>query len=277
MNNTLMALCLGAASLAAQPAAAAADARQALPAIGQQQLAALHWQPLTPTVNESIVLDAASPRLDTGLGEGPVAAFTLPADRGTLDITLHSLVNEHHQVFAPNVLILDERLQPAAFYPSETFPFAAGRLLQADRLEGRLTLAPMPGQQRIYMLVFTRDEDLARVTLMPHPAKVHARALGNQPPAIADVVVAHRPSGTLGLRLVAEQRQGGTPIGVSPSVVAERAAVAPLAETDAYFNQAIRSAVAGGDIDQALTLLAEAERLGVTTARATFIEAAKPR
>ncbi|PSJ47541.1 maltose operon protein MalM [Zobellella endophytica] len=276
MNNTLMALCLGSALLAAQPVAAA-EVPPALPAIGQQQLAALHWQPLAPTAHERIVLDAASPRLDTGLGEGPVAAFALPADRGTLDITLHSLVSERHQVFAPNVLILDERLQPAAFYPSEAFPFASGRLLQADRLEGHITLTPMPGQQRVYMLVFTRAEDLARVTLMPHPAKVHARALGNQPPAIADVPVVHRPAGTLGLRLVAEQRQGVTPLGVSPSVAAERAAVAPLAETESYFLRAIRTAVAAGDIDQALSLLAEAERLGVTRARAGFVEAVQAR
>jgi hypothetical protein len=49
----------------------------------------------------------------------------------------------------------------------------------------------------------------------------------------------------------------------------------PVSET--MFNDAIRRAVASGDIDRALRLLEEAERLGSTTARQTFIEALESR
>jgi len=54
------------------------------------------------------------------------------------------------------------------------------------------------------------------------------------------------------------------------------ASVAPPAPTsEALFNDAIRRAVESGDVDRALRLLEEAERLGSRSARPTFIEAVK--
>jgi hypothetical protein len=47
----------------------------------------------------------------------------------------------------------------------------------------------------------------------------------------------------------------------------------PAPTSEAMFNDAIRRAVEAGDIDRALRLLEEAERLGSLTARPTFIEA----
>jgi hypothetical protein len=47
----------------------------------------------------------------------------------------------------------------------------------------------------------------------------------------------------------------------------------PTPASEAMFNDAILRAVEGGDIDRALRLLEEAERLGSRTARSTFIEA----
>lgn len=52
----------------------------------------------------------------------------------------------------------------------------------------------------------------------------------------------------------------------------------PAAPTsEALFNDAIRRAVEAGDIDRALKLLEEAERLGSQSARPTFIEAIQSR
>lgn len=52
----------------------------------------------------------------------------------------------------------------------------------------------------------------------------------------------------------------------------------PAAPTsEALFNDAIRRAVESGDIDRALKLLEEAERLGSPSARPTFIEAIQSR
>lgn len=56
-----------------------------------------------------------------------------------------------------------------------------------------------------------------------------------------------------------------------PPPPAPAAAPGPTSET--MFNDAIRRAVETGDIDRALRLLEEAERLGSRSARPTFIEA----
>lgn len=48
-----------------------------------------------------------------------------------------------------------------------------------------------------------------------------------------------------------------------------------LGETENYFNQAIKDAVKAGDVDKALKLLNEAEHLGSTSARKTFIGSVK--
>jgi maltose operon protein len=48
-----------------------------------------------------------------------------------------------------------------------------------------------------------------------------------------------------------------------------------LNDTESYFNQAIKDAVAKGDVDKALKLLDEAERLGSKSARSTFISSVK--
>lgn len=50
-------------------------------------------------------------------------------------------------------------------------------------------------------------------------------------------------------------------------------ATAPAPTSETMFNDAIRRAVESGDIDRALRLLEEAERLGSRSARPTFIEA----
>ena len=68
----------------------------------------------------------------------------------------------------------------------------------------------------------------------------------------------------------------------APAAVATAPTSAPAAksepmlnDTESYFNQAIKQAAAKGDIDKALKLLNEAERLGSTSARKTFISSVK--
>ncbi len=70
---------------------------------------------------------------------------------------------------------------------------------------------------------------------------------------------------------------GPVTVGNTAAPVAAPAPVAPkksepmLNDTESYFNKAIKDAVAKGDVDKALKLLDEAERLGSTSARSTFI------
>jgi len=64
-------------------------------------------------------------------------------------------------------------------------------------------------------------------------------------------------------------------VELPPPPVAPAEPAGPTSE--AMFNDAIRRAIAAGEVDRALRLLEEAERLGSRSARPTFIEAIQSR
>ncbi|MGP6444123.1 maltose operon protein MalM [Rahnella aceris] len=297
MKKNLLSLCLSLSLLAAAPAvvnAAQNDANTA-PAISSQTLRNLSWTPLVPPVTQDVTLGTSSVEINQGEIQGAVGAFALPADRGSLEITLTSIATGK-TVYAPNVLVLDEQMRPAAFYPSSYFPYQKPGIVSSDRLEGTLKLTPALGQKQIYLLVYTTRQDLAETTQMVNPAKAFAAGVGNAVPDIPDPIARHTPTGTLSLKVTAEQKTGNVMIGqifpssapasAAPVVVGSTQAPAPaaapakpsepmLSDSETYFNDAIKKAVKAGDVDKALKLLDEAERLGSKTARKTFIESVK--
>ncbi len=301
MKIKLLSLCLMAALSAILPAASQAESLitpqdvSVAPVIPMSTLRQLTWQPLMPPVNQDLVLNSASPRILQGDITGPVAAVSLPANRGSLEITLSSLANGL-SVYAPNVLVLDEKMRPAAFYPSGYFPYEKPGIMSLDRLEGKMKLTPALGQQQIYLLIYTTRQDLLATTTMANPAKTFAEGVGNAVPAIPDPIAHHSQDGTIRLKVVAEQKSGNITIGqvlfpqdTTPVIVGNSAPAATAArpvesaapaapmlnETESYFNRAIKQAVNDGNIDKALKLLNEAERLGSTSARQTFISSVK--
>ncbi|MBV6818379.1 maltose operon protein MalM [Rahnella sp. PD12R] len=298
MKKNLLSLCLSLSLMAAAPAvghAAQNDANTA-PAISSQTLRNLSWTPLVPPVTQDVTLGTSSVQINQGEIQGAVGAFALPADRGSLEITLTSIATGK-TLYAPNVLVLDEQMRPAAFYPSSYFPYQKPGIVSSDRLEGTLKLTPALGQKQIYLLVYTTRQDLAGTTQMTNPAKAFAAGVGNAVPDIPDPIARHTPTGTLSLKVSAEQKTGNVMIGqifpssapaaATPVVVGNtQPAAAPattpakpaepmLSDSESYFNDAIKKAVKAGDVDKALKLLDEAERLGSKTARKTFIESVK--
>ncbi|MFG1173067.1 maltose operon protein MalM [Erwiniaceae bacterium CAU 1747] len=302
MKKNLLSLCLiaGLSSASLLPATAATFTSPqnvaVAPAIPASALQRLSWLPITPPASQDMTLDAASQNLNQGDITGPVAAVTLPADRGSLEITLTSAVKDRH-VYVPNVLVLDEQMRPAAFYPGSYFPYQKPGVVSQDRLEGTLKLTPALGQKQIYLLVYTTRQDLTTTTQLKNPAKAYAEGVGNAVPSIPDPIASHVSSGQITLKVKAEQGSGNIMIGQvfnqpqpQPVVVgstAAPAAAAPapaapaakaepmLSDTESYFNQGIRQAVKAGDIDKALRLMNEAERLGSSSARQTFISSVK--
>lgn len=233
---------------------------------------------------------------------GPVAAYSVPANIGELTLTLTSEVNKQTSVFAPNVLILDQNMTPSAFFPSSYFTYQEPGVMSADRLEGVMRLTPALGQQKLYVLVFTTEKDLQQTTKLLDPAKSYAKGVGNAIPDIPDPIARHITDGTLKLKVKTNSTSsvlvgplfgssGPAPVTVgntaapayaAPAAAAAAPAPAPvkksepmLNDTESYFNKAIKQAVASGDVDKALKLLDEAERLGSTSARSTFISAVK--
>ncbi len=310
MKKSLVALCLSAGLFASAPGISLADVNivpqntTAAPSIPTAALQQLTWTPVDQSKTQSSPLATAGQRLDVAGITGPVAAYSVPANIGELTLTLSSEVNKQTSVFAPNVLILDQNMTPSAFFPSSYFTYQEPGVMSADRLEGVMRLTPALGQQKLYVLVFTTDKDLQQTTTLLDPAKAYAKGVGNAIPDIPDPIARHTPDGSLQLNVKTSSSSslllgplfgssGPGPVTVgntaAPAVTyaapaAAVAAPAPqpvkksepmLNDTESYFNQGIKDAVAKGDVDKALKLLDEAERLGSKSARSTFISSVK--
>ena len=118
-------------------------------------------------------------------------------------------------------------------------------------------------------------------TVIEHPAKAFARALGNEAPNIPDPVAQHAPVGVIKMVLIEDQVAGqqansyvppfsiGREMGNQlPSVPAP----AVLPETQAYYRQGIDAALASKDLERALRLADEAGRVGDDSAKAYLLE-----
>lgn len=320
MKKSLIALCLSAGLLASVPAVSFADVNfvpqntTAAPAIPTSALQQLVWTPVDQSKTQSTDLAGGGQPLNVPGITGPVAAYSVPANIGELNITLTSEVNKQTRVYAPNVLILDQNMTPSAFFPSSYFTYQEPGVMSADRLEGVMRLTPALGQQKIYVLVFTTPQDLQQTTTLIDPAKAYAKGTGNAVPDIPDPIARHVSEGTLKLKVktssassvlvgplfgssgpgpvtvgntaapvyAAPAAAPATAAAVAAPVAASAASTAPAAksepvlnDTESYFNNAIKQAVNEGNIDKALKLLNEAERLGSTSARSTFISSVK--
>ena len=158
--------------------------------------------------------------------------------------------------------------------------------MTADRLGGVMRLTPALGQQKLYVLVFTTEKDLQQTTTLLDPAKAYAKGAGNAAPDIPDPIAKHTTDGVLKLKVKTNSTSSvlvGPLFGSSgpgPVTVGNTAAPAAksepmLSDTETYFNNGIKQAVKQGDIDKALKLMNEAERLGSKSARSTFISSVK--
>lgn len=280
------------------------------PSVPTAALQQLVWTPVDQSQAKTTQLSTGGQPLNVAGISGPVLAYSVPANIGEITLTLSSEVNKQTSVFAPNVLILDQNLTPSAFFPSEYFTYQEPGVMSADRLEGVMRLTPALGQQKIYVLVFTTPQDLQKTTKLLDPAKAYAKGIGNAVPDIPDPLARHVTDGTVKLKVSTNSTSsvlvgplfgssGTGPVTVgntaapaqayaAPAVAPVVAPVAPAAvppapkksepvlnDTETYFNQAIKQAVEKGDVDKALKLLDEAERLGSTTARSTFISSVK--
>ncbi|MHA0976119.1 maltose operon protein MalM [Enterobacter ludwigii] len=312
MKKSLVALCLSAGLLASVPAVTFAEVNfvpqntTAAPTVPASALQQLTWTPVDQSKTQATQLSTGGQQLNVAGITGPVAAYSVPANIGELTLTLSSEVNQQTSVYAPNVLILDQNMAPSAFFPSEYFTYQEPGVMSADRLQGVMRLTPALGQQKIYVLVFTTDKDLQKTTTLVDPAKAYAKGTGNAVPDIPDPIARHVTDGLIKLKVSTNNASsvlvgplfgssgpgpvtvGNTAAPVYAAPVATAAAPAATAapapakkaepvlnDTEEYFNNAIKQAVKRGDVDKALKLLDEAERLGSTTARSTFISSVK--
>ncbi|MFC0178750.1 maltose operon protein MalM [Thorsellia kenyensis] len=256
-----------------------------------QDLQSLHWESFIPNVKKELKINELSQQVNLSNVSGKIAALTVPADRGTLDVNISSVI-DNNLVFVPNVLVFDENFDLSASFGSEHFKFKPSGLMKSDAIEGHLTLTPAIGQKLIYLLIYTTSEDLKGQTQMLAAAKAYASGTGHAIPNIPDPIAKHSPIGNLIIEVTAQNEKDnnvivGLPIfnsnnknssiDLSHSTKKQaqyntKRSQPILNETAQYFDNQIKNAVKADDIDKALRLLEEAEKLGSSTARDTFVK-----
>lgn len=187
----------------------------------------------------------------------------------------------------PTAVVLDSQFNVAATYPSSEFKFQEASGFKDNRFVADLNLTPAAGQDYLYLLVYTTQQDVAKTTMVPPPAKVYAKATGKQPPAINDIEVKHSLNGEVivnattsnGTKFIGlpttvfssnkASKQVGT---VQPVVNSQAVNTAVDKDTETYFNQAVTKALKAKDINKAMNLVNEAERLGLKSPRQTFLK-----
>ncbi len=299
MKNKILALCLSMGLFAGLPVMSMAEVNivpqdlSAAPNIATTALQQLSWTPVNPSEKSVVDLAKNGQTLNFANISGPVAAYSVPANMGELTISLTSDINRN-QVYSPNVLVFDQDMTPFAYFPSRYFTYQEASVMASDSLKGTIKLTPALGQKQLYILVFTTPDDLTKTTTQLDPAKAYAKGVGNAIPDIPDPIAKHVTQGSVKLEVasnsnssvligalfgsakVAPVTVGETLPSQAPQPVSTPAKQAPiLSGTEDYFNQGIKQSIDKGDIDGALKLLDEAERLGSKTARDTFIQKVK--
>lgn len=265
-----------------------ADIKPVIPQVFSSDLSNVNWNTIIPDAKKEFKIDSSS-ALNTSTIKSNIAGIVLPADRGTLDIKLTSIIEEG-MVFIPNILVLDENMNPAALYASNHFKYEQAGILSDNRVEGKIKITPAIGQKQIYLLIYTTAEDLNNTTTMIAPAKAFAAGTGNAIPNIPDPIAQHSLNGRIIVEVASQNQSNdniivGLPIFNKDKNVTNielpstnqinrnvPASSQILDETSNYFDENIKSAVSKGDINKALQLLEEAERLGSKTARDVFVK-----
>ncbi len=245
-------------------------------------LSTLPYTPLEPGFSGNVVIDRQAPAFQFKSGKSFFRAFKLPSSSRSFEIRLYSQAGD--SVLAPNAMLLDSRFHTTRLLGVEDFSYVPAQGLKGDSLDARVRVDRLyldnPGNES-YLVLYTSAAQMAGKTVIEHPAKAYAKARGNQPPNIPDLMAKHAPEGIIKLVLIEDQSGGqqansyvpprsiGMEMGNQlPSI----AVPAVLPETQAYYRQGIDAALANQDLERALRLADEAARIGDDSAKAYLLE-----
>ena len=242
----------------------------------------LPFQPLEAGFTGDVLIDTQAPAYSFETGKSFFRAFALPAGGPSFEIRLYSQAGS--SVLAPNAMLLDSRMRPTRLLDADDFSYVPPTGLKGDSLDARIRIdrsqPEHPGNER-YLILYTSDAQMAGQTVLQHPAKAYAKALGNEPPSIPDPVAKHSPVGVIRLVMIPDSAAGSTAKGYVPGYsigqdmgneLPSTPAPAVLPETSAYYRQAIDAALAQKDLERALRLADEAARVGDTQAKQHLLQ-----
>ena len=229
-------------------------------------LADVSWTSVEVPSKIQFQIDKSNQLLLNAQSVGPVASFTLPGNKGSLDIILESFVDGDTSFYAPNIIILNKKYEVIYQRSFEDFEYIPARLLDNDKFILEFTVIPDMAGEELKLLVYTSANDLKGTTPILHPAKAFAMAKNSVPPEIPDPLAKHVVYGSF--RLTVDSNEV-----VNKRIIETTDNVPAGAELENFYKKAIRKAVENEDIPKALALLEEAKELNVKGTQETFIDA----
>ncbi len=207
----------------------------------------------------------------------PVAAFKIPADRGEMKLTITSEIKD--SVFYPHAVVVNQKGEILERYDNDAFQYRKPRLNLGNRLVADIDFFPPMGHRYLYVIVYTRHDDLKTTTPVIHPGRLQAEAMGNYMPELKDIPKAHALTGIIEFQVsgpglfgsFAGSSASEQPVTSSDAAAQQVREVEP--QTRDYYLQAIRNAVQQDDTAKALRLLNEAKALHIPGAEKAFVDA----
>lgn len=203
------------------------------------------------------------------------SAFTFAQQSGSVELRLRSLMLDG-EVAIPQIELLDENFNVVEVVDDTKFDIKFSDAFAKNRYEITMTLDTVSTP---YMIVYVETSKLGKKVVVPHPAKLRAEESGEPMPIVTDPTYLASNNGHFSLDIETLTLSGynqkslvqSEPVAPVAKVKAQPITVIP--ETQAYYHNAIRSAVKADNLDKALSLLEEAKALNVEGAQQVFIKA----
>lgn len=194
----------------------------------------------------------------------PVTAVALPNSAGALDITVTSVIGK--TAFAPYVAIIREDGTVVDGYQFDQFTYQKPRFHLGNRLTLNFVFMPLAMDSELTLVVYTKPEMIGNSVSVIHPARLDAEARGNHLPEVKDIDIPFALQGEIVIEIdTARHQLDIESADKRPHSVTEQSAE--------FYRQAIRDAVKDNELQKAVSLLEEAESLGISKAREVFNQA----
>lgn len=252
---------------------AASSALTTQQGISATSLEQVTYSPLALPVEFDFEINNESQNLVLDGFTSKIAAFELPADQGQLQISLESYADK--TLYPASIKVMNQDGKVLAQKDFSEAEYDPAYMAKQDSFDLSVNVIPSYTDETLKLLIYTKKDDQYGLSTVMHPAKIFAINKGTVPPNIKDPQIAHAQSGKLSLEIQSSYSNSQISYASQSSGAKTNVYAPALEETQSYYLDSIEKSVAAGDLDKAMKLMDEAQRLGVKNARQTFIKAVK--
>jgi Maltose operon periplasmic protein precursor (MalM). len=235
------------------------------------------------------LINGTSPAMQFESGKSYFYAAKIDDQYLGKQLSIHSSIGK--TVFPLQVLLLKADHQVSRSLPLSAFSTTGYSLMSSPALKADIQLFP----EEKFMIIYADNRMMGKSIKIPHPEKLKEKATGIVAPPYPDLDIPFSPWGVVEIQTAGNNSAlskllssepvlssqntttGSAPAAtaVAPKSSTSTVAVTASSQTQQYYQQAIQQAVKNNQIEQAMQLVAEAEKLGFNDARTVFVEAVK--